>query len=369
MEGYTSDFEEFKNQVKQYIKNHFNAYASVDCGQKTITCINRMNNNIIFVIVNDNGKVFVNYKKLWDNKEDTKEEITDKTFIVALPILKKIVKYATTPYLKEKSKVYVLNDNSKECPFCKKQTIIKTFCLMINGITNKLTFNRILTCTNCKKFFIRINRFENEKHRFPNYIFENNDKEDLSINEESADFLVRASTIKCKNKGHRIINIRATVNVIKNDIISEVNIPGYYCENCNKYFILENDYQKLRSKGIILCKIIEQKLLNSQFTSYGHLLNSESILHSYGYNVNAQENLSARERHTILEFLLKNKILSKSDIKSHLNYLINRSNNNIKLYDAIAKWKTDILFIDNYNISSDSILKINSLKIKVFINK
>ena len=369
MEGYVSNFEEFKKQVKQYVKKHFNSYASIDCGSRTITCINKENNDVIFVIVNDKNSVSLNYKKLWDNNIDTKEDITNKTFIVALPILKKIIKYATTPFKKENSKIYILDDEAKFCPFC-AEAVTKSFCLMVSH-QNKLSFNRNVVCPGCKTFFVRKHRLEWDKRRYPNYTYVNTHFNEMreEIEAESADFLVRTSTMKCRCNGHSIKDIVATVNVIKNGVVKETQVPGYYCKDCKKYFILESDYLKLRSKGIILCKIIEQKLLKSQFTSYSHLLNSESILHSYGYNVNAQENLSSSERHIILEFLLKNKILSKSDIKSHLNYLINRSSNNRKLYDAIAKWKSDIVFIDEYDISSDSVLKINSLKIKIYINK
>ena len=369
MKVYTSNFEEFQKSVKSYVKRHFNIYASIDCGERTITCINKSNNDVIFVIVNDGDKVLLNYKKLWEQSEETKEDISNKVDMVVLPILKKIIKYATTPFLKEGSKVYVLDESGqKKCSFCNGKALVRSYCLMITN-DNKLTFNWTLVCPKCRKVYIKKAWLEKNKRRVPNYIYEDVTTKEQVIQEDNADFLVRTSTIKCKNKGHKITTIRATVNVIKNGIISEVNIPGYYCENCKKYFILEDDYKKLRSKGIVLCKIIEQKLLSSGFTKYGQLLNSESVLHSYGYNVNAQENLSTMERHTILEFLLKNKILSKSDIKSHLSYLINRSSDNIKLYDAIAKWKSDIQFIDNYNISSESVLKINSLKIKIYLNK
>ena len=368
MKIYVSSFEEFKKSVKSYVKRNFDFYASVDCGEKTIICINKTNNKIIFVIVNDGKKVVLNYKKLWDDKKEAQEDISDKHFEMMIPTIKKIVMYATTPFLKEKSKVYVLAKNSKQCPFCdKKIELAETYTMMVTNL-NGLTFNRTLLCPKCRKTFIKYGWLKINKKQAPNYNYEQVNTEKEVIQEESADFLVRVSSIKCRTNGHKIKNVKATVNVSINGVITEKSISGYYCENCKKYYILESDYQKLRSKGIILCKIVEQKLINRQ-SSYGYLLNSESILHSYGYNVNAQENLSSSERRTILKFILNNHILSKSDIKSHLDYLIKRSNNNTKLQDAIYKWQSDRLFIDDYNVSSEPTLKIKSLKIKVYIQQ
>ena len=68
-----------------------------------------------------------------------------------------------------------------------------------------------------------------------------------------------------------------------------------------------------------------------------------------GYNVNAQKNLSQSQRWGILEVIVDEKIMSRIEIASHLDYLINRSKYRRNLGEAVSKWRTDRNHIINYN--------------------
>lgn len=110
------------------------------------------------------------------------------------------------------------------------------------------------------------------------------------------DFLIRTNTRYCINKEHRLHRIKALVCIDNGYSINEVSVEAMYCETCNHYFISELEYEKLCRLGRICSRVITigeyRKILESGYHSWAE----KSLLRSYGYNVNAQENLSDRER-------------------------------------------------------------------------
>ena len=72
-----------------------------------------------------------------------------------------------------------------------------------------------------------------------------------------------------------------------------------------------------------------------------------SLLRSYGYSVNAQDNLSDNERERILAFIIENKIMSVDDIINFLEWLVHR-NPSENFYLARLKWNKDIEFLRKY---------------------
>ena len=73
--------------------------------------------------------------------------------------------------------------------------------------------------------------------------------------------------------------------------------------------------------GLPICRMTEEKvyLKGSTFMN-GMKLAQESILMQYGYNVNQTEGLSSTQRKKILAVLIDNKILTKADIVSYLDF-------------------------------------------------
>ena len=163
------------------------------------------------------------------------------------------------------------------------------------------------------------------------------------------DFVVRSTTMRCTNRQHHIENIQAVVTVITplGDLVTR-QIPASYCRECNVYFLMENTYTKLKTIGIPFCRVTDHETWIKQNTGVGCMkLAKESVLMQYGYNVSQKEDLSSMQRQTILQSIVENGILSKSEVVSYLNYFINqRINRDTDMYDvAISKWREDRDFI------------------------
>lgn len=67
-------------------------------------------------------------------------------------------------------------------------------------------------------------------------------------------------------------------------------------------------------------------------------------------------NLSPMQRHTILRTLIKDEILTKGQILSHLDMLIKRAENIPILQKAKEKWILDRNYITNYDKNTETIL-------------
>lgn len=163
------------------------------------------------------------------------------------------------------------------------------------------------------------------------------------------DFMVRRTVFKCMHSNHHVKNIDAAVKILNHkDEEHLVKISAGYCEECNIYFIMESTYQNLKSKGIILCRITDEK--NYMKNSYvnGMLLAQESILMQYGYSVSQSEGLSATRRQKILAVIMDNNILSRSEIISYLDFFINQRQYQSKFELAVSKWEADREFVELY---------------------
>ena len=164
------------------------------------------------------------------------------------------------------------------------------------------------------------------------------------------DFVVRRNTFKCMYQKHKLENIEASIKVIdKNGIEHKEYVTAGYCKECSMFFIMESTYQKLRNKGVPICKMCDEKtyLHNCNFVN-GMRLAQESILMQYGYSVSQSEDLSSTTRRKILSLLVDNDILTKSDIISYLDFFINQRKYQHKFEKAIEKWEDDREYIAEY---------------------
>lgn len=78
------------------------------------------------------------------------------------------------------------------------------------------------------------------------------------------------------------------------------------------------------------------------------MLAQESILRQYGYNVSQEEGLTEARRRKILALLVDNKVMTRNDIISYLDFFINQRKYQHKFEKAIDKWTRDKEFIANY---------------------
>ena len=168
------------------------------------------------------------------------------------------------------------------------------------------------------------------------------------------DFLVRSSNYNCANRFHHLQRIHAIVNVLKNGKVKEVRTEAAYCPECDKYYILERDYQSLKRSGTICCKIIEFEELLHNKQSFSDW-QEKSILRTYGYTVSKTENLTKQERHQILDFVMENKIMTSNQIISHLVWQIETRKRMWNMQDAISKWEDDIRYVRQYQCINKSV--------------
>ncbi len=165
------------------------------------------------------------------------------------------------------------------------------------------------------------------------------------------DFVVKKDTFKCMANDHEVTNIDAAVGIITNrgDTALQKVCAGY-CQQCNKFFIMNSTFEELRKYGIPMCRIIDAQNDSSPYEINGIQLAQESILKQYGYNVSKTENLSELTRQKILALLMDNGVLSRSDIISYLDFFISQRRYQSQYEAAISKWEDDRDFIAHYRI-------------------
>lgn len=163
------------------------------------------------------------------------------------------------------------------------------------------------------------------------------------------DFVVRRAIFKCMHSNHNVKNIDAAVRILDHkDEERLVKISAGYCEECKIYFIMESTYQSLKNKGIILCRISDEKTYMKNSYVNGMKLAQESILMQYGYNVSQNEGLTATRRQKILAVIMDHDILSRSEIISYLDFFINQRQYQSKFELAVSKWEADREFVESY---------------------
>lgn len=176
------------------------------------------------------------------------------------------------------------------------------------------------------------------------------------------DFVVRTTVFKCMHKHHTIENIDAVVDIHEDDGKKHsVKITAGYCAQCNIYFIMDSVYQNLKRQGIILCRITDEKTYLKGGFMNGAKLAQESILMQYGYNVSQMEGLSATRRQKILAVIIDNKVLSKNEIISYLDFFIRQHGRRSNMELAVAKWEDDRDFVEHYRIGEYTQYGVNAI--------
>lgn len=164
------------------------------------------------------------------------------------------------------------------------------------------------------------------------------------------DFVVRRTVFKCRYNNHHLQNVDAIIDVIdKKENIRSVKIPAGFCPECNTFFIMESVYQNLKMKGVLICRISNEKayLSNNAFMNEMQLA-EESILKQFGYSVSQEEGLSSITRRKILSLIIDNHILTKNEIIGYLDFFINQRKYQNRFAKAIDKWESDREFVAEY---------------------
>lgn len=226
-------------------------------------------------------------------------------------------------------------------------------------------------CKNCKRFLVEKNEYDSKyKGGRPNFIYIKDESlylakifnKDGENNEENATFFVRTSLLKCERLKHQLEEEKAEINVLRYDgKLQNLVIPAHYCKDCNVHYIYNFEYEELKSFGIPLCSIFEyEKFVKTLDIDFD--FNQESIIHSYGYNVNSIDELSEEQRRGILKFVIENGIMRKHEVIALINHFINLRKNTLKHQYAIEKWKSDLRFLNQTKIKTKSV-KVECIKI------
>lgn len=74
------------------------------------------------------------------------------------------------------------------------------------------------------------------------------------------DFIVRVNTNRCTSGGHRLKDIKCSVPLgLFSGGVRRVEVPAAYCYVCDKYYILDEDYEMLKKKGVVLAILMKRK--------------------------------------------------------------------------------------------------------------
>lgn len=161
------------------------------------------------------------------------------------------------------------------------------------------------------------------------------------------DIIVLKTTKKCTHDNHEIQDVIAKVPILYDTCeVKSLDVQVAYCKTCKKYYMLKSDFDKIN--GIILCQIVD-KTINSNTQDDNFIsLQKQSVLYQCGYTVSSQRNLSAEARRIILCSVIESHLMTKFEIKDHLNMLIERGSKIPSWESAVVKWKFDKKFIDDY---------------------
>lgn len=173
------------------------------------------------------------------------------------------------------------------------------------------------------------------------------------------DVVVKTEAASCLEKEHTVDRVKAIIPVVKRNSleVKDYEIEAYFCSTCNRYYILEKDYQRLRNIGILLCRVTDPSDVKGNFSSWA----AESILKQCGYSVAKNNNLTTKERHVILEFAVETGIMSKDDVLSHLEWLVRQNSSRPSFKEAVSKWNDDIRYLRGGQRLIGSDIRIRSI--------
>lgn len=240
-----------------------------------------------------------------------------------------------------------------------------TISLIPKGKRKRVQF-QVKICSYCGMVYVRSAIYEKYRNNFERVCLDNYniidnkiDSDNINISKKRAklsfnDFIVRENIFGCRYKNHTLVNVDATVELVKkNGEIVEKTVAADYCEQCKIYFIMESTYQNLKKYGTLLCRVSDEKTyLKGNPINNGMQLAQQSILMQYGYSVSQEEGLSDKVRQLILARIIDSHILTRNEVINYLDFFINTKSSQDKYTHAIEKWEYDRSFVEKYNIGT-----------------
>lgn len=277
-----------------------------------------------------------------------------------------IKRYASDYKLSEDSVAFILNKVKKKCMYrtndlCRHQK--NTICSPCRKTCMRYEmFKSLITAESKKQNMSKLTEIREPQVQAHQQKSRLRKSEAVAMHEIGIkDFLVRSNVFKCMHNDHVIENVSAMISIDNDGKKEAQKISAGYCQKCKVYFIMESTYQRLKSSGLILCRITDEKSYKKSGYMNGAVLAHESILMQYGYNVSEIKGLSATKRQKILAVIIDNKVLSKSEIISYLDFFINQRSGRSNMEHAISKWEVDREFVEKYRIGEYSQYGVNAI--------
>lgn len=144
----------------------------------------------------------------------------------------------------------------------------------------------------------------------------------------------------------RYESVTAYVRCSKVDDLIPIDV--YYDSETNKYFINEvtySHYAKTYGLPMMRLKPYVQPRRCGEMS-----LADMSALYMYGYTVSENDGLTQSQRQSLLSNLMDSNLMSKVEMKNHIEWLLHTHESNPMYTYACRKWTDDLRFINNYKI-------------------
>lgn len=246
-------------------------------------------------------------------------------------------------------KLYLSQDNV--CPSCyynMEDTKIIYSERKSDNTINRKTLN-VYRCPCCHRMFIENDIMLETNINNTNIQLLNDYYKTDNVREMTFQNIIVLTTNRMCSKNHEMLDYVANVPVINKEgkiVFTKENIS--YCKQCQRYLMLKRDFEAIN--GIIACQIIDKtKALHiDNVDDEIEISQKQSVLYKYGYNVKTKDNISDKQRHMILSLVIESGILTRQQITSHLDTLIERGSKIPKWKDATGKWRQDRHYVSSY---------------------
>lgn len=141
-----------------------------------------------------------------------------------------------------------------------------------------------------------------------------------------------------------------------------VLVNVFYEKSSQMYFINETTYETIRQRyGLPYLRIKSAQL--AEGNSFEEL-RAHSELNLLGYNVGSAAGNTSQRRQRLLKDIMDSGLLSKSEIISHLEWLVNTREYMTNMQNAVRDWQKDLQFVRNYNINQQRKIWANCFILK-----
>lgn len=166
------------------------------------------------------------------------------------------------------------------------------------------------------------------------------------------DKIIASNKTKYDLRNYEAEEIIAKLEYIEENshITKSTKLNTLYCKNLNRYYFDEKELPRLLKLGKLQCNIYTEETFSNKGVALIEQA-AQSLLNKCGYNVQSgsSQELSADERHLILERVIRNGVCSYEKVKSYLQWFV-AGRKNMKGKDmsrAISKWQEDIGYLEN----------------------